>query len=234
MVRAGEAGGILDEILDRLAVQQEKQAEMRGKLKSAATYPAVILTITFVAFYFLMVSVVPKIGKIIVDIAGPDYETPIYTKAMLAISDVLQNDGLKIIGFGIVFFFAFRKCKSTTKGKRIWDSFLLRIPVVNKIITKVALSQFARTFSALSAAGVSVLDALDVTANAINNSIISGEIKKASTAIKNGKPLSEPFANSKIFPPILSQMIAVGEETGELESILNKLAEFYEQEVDEG
>ena len=233
MVRAGESGGILDDILNRLAFQQEKDAEIRGKLKSAMTYPGIIMFITVVAFIFLMTSVVPKITKIIGDLAGEDYQPPLYTKIMIGISDVLVKYGLVVGIATIVLGIAAWRFFHTPKGRPILDTILIKTPVLGKILTKVALARFARTFSSLSAAGVSVLDTLKVTGDAIGNTVIAGHLAEAAQAVKNGKPLSEPLAASGPFPPIVSQMLAVGEETGEMDTILLKLADFYEQEVDQ-
>lgn len=232
MVRAGEAGGILDSILDRLAFQQEKDAQIRGKLKSAMTYPGVVLSITVVAFLYLMTSVIPKIGNIIQDLAGEDYTPPVYTQIMLFISDLLVNYGFYAFIVFVVTTVVFFRVIRTKKGRFVFHSILLKIPIVSQIITKVALARFARIYSALSAAGVGVLDSLQVTSEAIGNAVIQKELSGAIKAVKNGKPISEPLAQSKVFPPIVSQMIAIGEETGEIEDILNKLAGFYEEEVD--
>lgn len=232
MVRAGEAGGILDSILDRLAFQQEKDSAIRGKLKSAMTYPGVVLSITLVAFLYLMTSVIPKIGDIIQDLAGEDYEPPVYTKIMLFISDLLVNYGFYAFIVFVISAVVFVRVIRTKRGRFVFHSVLLKIPIVSQIITKVALARFARIYSALSAAGVGVLDSLQVTSEAIGNAVIQKELEGAIKAVKNGKPISEPLSQSKVFPPIVSQMIAIGEETGEIEGILNKLAEFYEEEVD--
>lgn len=233
MIRAGEEGGILDDILNRLAAQQEKDAEIKGKLKSAMTYPGIILSITIIAFLFLMTTVVPKIGSIITDLAGEDYQMPAYTSVMLGISSFLTTYGLKSLpfvavgGYGLVRFFR------SPRGRPIWHKMLLKIPVLNKIIVKVALARFARIFSALNGAGVNILDSLKTTANAVGNEVIKDKIYYAADQVKNGKPLSDPLMKDPLFPPILSQMIAIGEESGELDTILQKLAGFYEEEVDQ-
>lgn len=233
MVEAGEAGGILDEIFNRLAVQMEKDAEIRGKLKSAMTYPGVVMSITVVAFIYLMTSVVPKINDIIFQLGGEDYEPAIYTKVMLLISKILINYGLATgVILGIVGFFSWRFFHSE-KGRPIFDAALLKIPVLGPAIIKVALARFARTFSSLSAAGVSVLESLKVTGRASGNKVIERYIFEAAAEVKAGKPLSDPLSRVKIFPPILSQMVAVGEETGQIDNVLEKLAGFYEREVDE-
>ncbi len=230
MVRAGEAAGILDKILKRLALQQEKDATIRRKLKSAMTYPGIILVITFCAFYFLMTNIVPKITTILENLGST--ELPIYTRIMIGISNGMQKYGiLMIIGF-IGFIIFLRRWRRTPGGRRKIDGFLLKIPVVKMIIVKVAIARFARIFSSLSRSGVPVLETLRITGQAIGNSVIEDELALAAKAVKNGKPLSKPLSESKTFPPIVSQMLAVGEETGEVDVILIKVAEFYEDEVD--
>ncbi len=232
MVRAGESGGILDEILKRLATQVEQDASMRKKVKSAMTYPMVILAITVFAFFGIMIFVIPKIGKILKDLGGDDAQLPVYTQAMLSISDFMRANAVPI---GIVIFIAvilIRRYLRTPKGKYKFHALLLRTPIINMIIIKVAIARFARTFASLMSAGVSVLDALEVTGGAIGNKVIEAELKEAAKEVKNGKQLSEPLSKSKHFPAIVSQMLAVGEETGQIDTILVKVADFYEEEVE--
>jgi len=231
MVKAGEAGGILDEILKRLAFQLEQDSSIRKKIKSAMTYPVVILSITTVGFFFIMLFIIPKIGKILKDLAGDKAQLPIYTRAMLAISDYLRHNVIIILPLFFIIVFLIRRYIRTPKGKYQLHALLLRIPVLKTVIAKVALARFARTFASLMSAGVSVLDALEVTGGAIGNKVIEAELKEAAKEVKNGKPLSVPLATSKHFPPIVSQMLAIGEETGQIDTILIKVAEFYEEEV---
>ena len=232
MVRAGEAGGILDEILKRLASQVEQDASMRKKVKSAMTYPVAILSITVVAFFGVMLFVIPKIGKILSDLSDGKSELPVYTRAMLSLSAFTQHNTVIIL---ILFFgsiYAIRRYIKTPSGKYKFHALLLRIPVIKMIITKVAIARFSRTFASLMTAGVGVLEALEVTGGAIGNKVIEAELKEAAKAVKNGKQLSEPLGESKHFPPIVSQMLAVGEETGQVDTILIKVADFYEEEVE--
>lgn len=232
MVKAGEAGGILDEILKRLAAQVEQDTSMRKKIKSAMTYPVVILVITVLAFFGIMLFVMPQLGEIIKDLGGEDAELPPYTQALLAISNVMQNNiVLVVIGMaGLIY--GFRRYIKTPKGKYQFHSLLLRIPVIKVLITKIAIARFARTFASLMASGVSVLDALEVTGGAIGNKVIEKELKEAAIAVRNGKQLSEPLSGSKHFPQIVPQMLAIGEETGQIDTILVKVADFYEEEVE--
>lgn len=232
MVRAGESAGILDEILKRLARQQEKNATMRKKVKSAMTYPSVLLFITVVAFFGLMLFVIPQIGDILVDLGGPDAQLPAVTLAMLAISAFFTNFWFIIfptmIG-GIVLLLRYIK---TPKGKRIFHKIILKIPMVKTIVMKVAVARFARTFSALMGAGVAVLEALDITGRAVGNTMYEDVLKDAAYAVKEGASLSSQIDKSNLFPAIVSQMLSVGEETGQTDVVLVKVADFYEEEVD--
>lgn len=232
MVRAGEAGGILDEILKRLAAQVEQDASMRKKIKSAMMYPMVIFGITILAFFGIMLVVIPQIAKILTDLGGPDAKLPVYTQAMIGISAFMKNNVLVMGVGGFLAVFLFRRYTRTPKGKYQLHAFLLRLPILRTIIIKIAIARFARTFASLMGAGVSVLDALEVTGGAIGNKVIEAELKEAAKAVKNGKQLSEPLTGSKNFPPIVPQMLAIGEETGQIDTILVKVAEFYDEEVE--
>lgn len=230
MIRAGEAGGILDEILKKLAVQQEKDAAIRAKFKSAMTYPAVLIGITILVFIGLMTFVVPKIGTIIGELSGG--ELPPMTKIMLAISDIMIDFWyihLTVIVVGTAFLFRYFK---TPKGRIVKDNLLLRIPAIRTLIVKLAVARFSRIFASLMSAGVSVIDSIEITGRAIGNSVFEKELKAAAKEVANGEQLSVPLSRSKLFPPIVSQMMAIGEETGQIDTVLIKVAEFYEEEVD--
>jgi type IV pilus assembly protein PilC len=252
MVRAGEAGGILDEILKRLASQVEKDASIRKKIRSAMAYPIVILTITIIAFFGIMLFIVPKIGSIFKDLGGPNAKLPVYTRAMLDISSFLIHptilhripiiNKIPIIGhlpnmllfillfvLGIIYL---RRYIHTEKGAYRFHYLLLRLPIIGNVVTKIAVARFSRTFSSLMGAGVSVLDALEVTGRAVGNKVIQKELVEISEAVKNGQPLGRQLLNSKFFPPIVGQMMSVGEETGKIDEVLVKVADFYEEEVD--
>lgn len=230
MVRAGEAGGILDEILKKLALQQEKDARIRGKFKSAMTYPVVLVSITGVVFIALMTIVVPKIGKIVSDLTGGNL--PPLTRAMLIISHVLIAYWfvhiIVIVG-SVIFLTRFLR---TDKGRMTRDKLLLKLPGIKLIVIKMAVARFARIFASLMTAGVSVIESIEITGKAIGNVVIEQELLMAAKEVANGEQFSVPLSRSKIFPPIVSQMLAVGEETGQTDTILIKVAEFYEDEVD--
>lgn len=232
MVRAGEAGGILDEILKRLATQVEKDASIRKKIKSAMAYPVVILVVTVIAFFGIMILILPKIGKIIKDLGGPDAELPIYTQVMLGISSFLQKNFIFFLVVTIIAIWAFRRYIHTEKGKYRWHSFLLRLPIFGKIISKIVVARFSRTFASLMGSGVSVLQSLDVTGKAVGNKVIQKELEEIAIQVKNGQPLGKQLMQAQFFPPIVGQMMAVGEETGKIDQILVKVADFYEEEVE--
>lgn len=232
MVRAGEAGGILDEILKRLALQQEKSDSIRKKVKGAMTYPIVLLTITLVAFVGLMVFIVPRIGQIVKDLGGPDAELPAITQVMLAISGFLTNQWYIIIAAIVGGVWLFRRWVATPNGKRTFNKILLKVPAIGTIISKLAVARFSRTFASLLGAGVSVVEALKVSGGAVGNSAYKEVLDQAAEGVKNGKQLSTLLSETNMFPMIVSQMLAVGEETGQTDTILIKVAEFYEEEVD--
>jgi type IV pilus assembly protein PilC len=232
MVRAGEAAGILDEILKRLAMQQEKNATIRKKVKSAMTYPMVLIVITIIAFFGLMLFVIPQIGKILLDLGGPDAELPALTKGMLALSGLLTGYWyiiIPVIVGGVIFLLRYIK---TPQGKIIFHHLVLKIPGIKTIIMKVAVARFARTFAALMGAGVAVLESLNVTAHAVGNVVYEKALIDAAEAVKNGDTLSSIIEKNELFPAIVAQMLAVGEETGQTDVVLLKVADFYEEEVD--
>ncbi len=231
MVRAGEEGGILDEILKRLALQVEQNASIKKKVKGAMTYPIVILTVTIVAFFGIMLGVMPKIAKIFSQLATPGTKLPLQTRMLLSISHICQHYALIVIPIVIFVVVMIGRYIKTPRGKYQFHALMLRTPVVKKVITKVAIARFSRTFSSLMAAGVGVLDALAVTGGAIGNKVIEKELADAAKQVKEGRQLSEVLGESPHFPRIVSQMLAVGEETGKTDVVLVKVADFYEEEV---
>jgi len=252
MVRAGEAGGILDEILKRLAEQVEKESSIHKKIRSAMAYPIVIMTVTIIAFFGIMLFIVPKIGKIFKDLGGPNAKLPVYTRAMLDISNFLISSSimhkvplinkipiighlpnvLLFIGLGFVGIIYLRRYIKTERGAYRFHGLLLRLPIIGPIVAKIAIARFSRTFSSLMGSGVSVLDALEVTGKAVGNKVIQKELVTVAEAVKNGQPLGRQLLEAKFFPPIVGQMMTVGEETGKIDIVLVKVADFYEEEVD--
>ena len=247
MVRAGEEGGILDDILKRLATQVEQDASIRKKIKSAMMYPVVIFSITVIAFFGVMLFIVPKLGGILTSLGGPNAKLPIYTQVLLNASkfsvqptimkhipipliNKIPNLVLIMIIIGVGIFYLLKYIK-TPAGKYKFHALLLRIPVIKTVILKIAIARFSRTFASLMTSGVSVLDALEVTGAALGNKVIEAELAAAAIEVKNGKQLSEPISQSPHFPPIVAQMLMVGEETGQIDTVLVKIADFYEEEV---
>jgi type IV pilus assembly protein PilC len=267
MVRAGEEGGILDEILKRLALQVELDASIRKKIKSAMMYPLVILTVTVIAFFGIMLFIVPKLGGILTSLGGPHAKLPIYTQVLLNFSNFCSHNSimshlplvsplLKSLSSGpaivsflpgllyhlpnlvflmiimlVVALYLLRYIR-TPAGKYRFHDLLLRLPIAKTIVLKVAIARFSRTFASLMGAGVNVLDALQITGAALGNKVIEAELIDAAKEVQNGKQLSEPLSQSKHFPPIVAQMLMVGEETGQIDTVLTKIADFYEEEVE--
>lgn len=232
MVRAGETAGILDEILKRLALQQEKNSTIRKKVKSAMTYPMVLMVITVIGFFGLMLFVIPQIGKILTDLSGGNAALPPVTMAMLAISDFILSYWFIVLPatFGAVW--GVLRYIKTPSGKKAFHHFVLKVPAVNGVIRKVIIARFARTFSSLNGAGVSILETLTVTAHALGNKVYEEALLNSIDQVKNGQQLSHILEADDLFPSIVSQMLSVGEETGQTDVVLLKVAEFYEEEVD--
>lgn len=229
MIKAGEEGGILDQIMERLATQVEKDAEMKGKLKSALIYPGVITLITIGAFVFIMTGIIPKLAQIFDQFEG---ELPLQTKLMLGISDFMVNNSLLLISMIVVLIVVFIRFIHTKRGKFLFDALLLKVPVFGPIVLKVNVARFARTFSSLAGAGVAIVSSLEVTSGSLSNTVIKKGILDSVNLVRNGQPIADALAQSNVFPGIIIQMTAVGEETGQVDVVLDKIAEFYEKEVD--
>lgn len=232
MIRAGEAAGIVDEILKRLATQVEKNASMRKKIKSASTYPIVLLVLTLGAFMGLMIFIIPRIASILKDIGGPDAKLPVVTQVMISISSFMTQYWYIMIGGTFLAIFLFKRYTKTPTGKYQLHAVVLKIPILKNLVTKIAVARFTRTFAALIGAGVSVVEALQVTARAIGNEVYRKAIEEAAGEVVNGRQLSQALEGNKLFPGIVPQMLAVGEETGQTDVVLVKVADFYDEEVD--
>ena len=231
LVRAGEASGNLDGILERIASYQEKQAALRGKLKSAMTYPGVVLTIALGVTYFLLTGIVPQFAGILTQLGG---ELPIITKILMALSDFLTNQwwvlALMIVGTvgGVTLFYR------TDKGKHVIDALLLKTPVVGNLIQKAAIASFSNTFGLLLKSGVNIIEAIEITKGTAGNVIIEDVLEEAKQSVQRGEQISATLINRpKIFPPLVSSMISIGEETGNVDAMMEKIAGFYEREVNE-
>ncbi len=229
MVRAGETGGVLDEVLVRVADHFEQELALKGKIKSAMMYPVVMGALVLIVLVAMMVFVVPVFEGMFSSMGG---ELPFMTQVLVDVSDFVSGIGglFVLIGLG-VFIFAFRFWTSTESGRMIWDAAKLRMPAFGGLIRKTALAKFTRTFGTLVSAGVPILSALDIVADTAGNAVVAQAVKQTRNAIKEGETIAKPLSEAPVFPSMLVQMIAVGEETGALDAMLNKIADFYDEEV---
>ena len=229
LVVAAEEAGTLDVILSRLATHIEKMEELKKKIKSAMVYPAMIVTVAIGVTVVLMVFVVPVFEKLF---AGFGSTLPLPTRIVVAISDIFKSYLLIVIGIVVVAAIVLRKYYKTEKGRLRVDGFLLKLPIFGELIRKVAIARFARTLGTLVTSGVPILESLNIVAGASGNKVVEEAILKSRVSISEGQTISEPLIESGVFPMMVTQMIAVGETTGSLELMLNKVADFYEAEVD--
>jgi type IV pilus assembly protein PilC len=228
MVRAGETGGVLDEVLQRVADHLESELALKAKVKSAMTYPIAMGSLVLIVLAAMMIFVVPTFEKMFHDMGG---QLPAITMALVIASHFVAGvGGIVVLAalMGIIFGF---RWWSRGPGKTIWDAAKLNMPVFGPMIRKIALARFCRTFGTLVSAGVPILTALDIVADTSGNNIVAGAVRHARSAIKEGETLAKPLAESKVFPSMVVQMIGVGEETGALDTMLNKVADFYDEEV---
>lgn len=230
MVAAGEAGGILDTILSRLAGYIEKAMKIKKEVKGAMVYPIVVSTIAVIVVGVIMVFVVPTFTEMFSQLGGT---LPLPTKIVVGISNFLKGiGGLIILGSIVGFIVGFRQFRATAKGKKITDAILLKLPIFGIMLVKVAVAKFTRTMGTLTSSGVPILDGLEITAKTAGNKVVEEAIMGVRTAVSEGKALAEPLAKAKVFPPMVTHMIAVGESTGALDTMLTKIADFYDDEVD--
>ena len=231
LVAAGEAGGILDTILNRLSKHIEKTMALKGKIKSAMVYPSVIVVVAVVVVSILLVWVIPIFAKMFSDFGGT---LPAMTQMVIGFSHFAQHYWWIIGGAMIGIFFAIKWWYGTPSGHSIIDALLLKVPVVGDLIRKSAVAKFTRTLGTLISSGVPILDGLAIVSKTAGNVVIERAIMNARQSISEGKTVSEPLGASKVFPPMVVQMIAVGETTGALDAMLGKIADFYDEEVDAG
>jgi type IV pilus assembly protein PilC len=230
MVAAGEAGGILDTILNRLAAYIEKAMKLKKKVKGAMIYPAVVTSIAVLVIAVIMIFVVPTFSKMFTQLGGV---LPLPTRIVIGTSHFIAGIGglmvfLAIVGI-VVTIVQFRR---TENGKRIIDSILLKLPIFGTLLNKVAVAKFTRTLGTLVSSGVPILDGLEITAKTSGNKVIEYAIMEVRKGVVAGKTLAEPITKTKVFPPMVTHMIAVGESTGALDAMLAKIADFYDDEVE--
>ena len=231
MVRAGEAGGMLDDVMLRIADQLEADQELRRKVKSAMTYPAVVLAMAILAAVIMLVFIVPIFAQMFQDLGG---NLPLPTQIAITLSGLLTGFGGLLVAAlligGVIFFL---RWKDSEPGRKVWGRVVLKIPAkIGEVVQKVALARFARTLGSLSAAGVPILQALEITATSSGNYTVERALLKSRDSIRQGIPIHKPLEDEPVFPPMVTRMIAVGEETGDLDGMLEKIGDFYEAEVD--
>ena len=229
MVEAGEAGGILDLILGRLAVYMEKADALQRKVKSALTYPAVVMFVALGATLFMLMFIIPTFAKMFTDFGG---ELPLPTKIVMGISNFLRGYWYMLAAGITAFVVAFNRFVATDSGRRTVDRGMLSIPMLGMVIRKGAVARFTRTLGTLISSGVPILNGLDITARTSGNRVIEDAIMATRDSISQGNTISQPLKDSGVFPPMVTQMIAVGEQTGALDEMLEKIANFYDDEVD--
>ncbi|MFA4919868.1 MAG: type II secretion system F family protein [Thermodesulfovibrionales bacterium] len=230
MVAAGEAGGILDTILNRLATYIEKAMKLKKKVKGAMVYPIVVSTIAVGVIAIIMIFVVPTFSKMFASLGGT---LPLPTRVVVNLSDFIAGVGGLLTLIAITAFVIFIvQIRRTEKGKHAIDKILLKLPIFGPLINKVSVAKFTRTLGTLVSSGVPILDGLEITAKTSGNKVVEYAIMDVRKAVMGGKTLAEPITKAKVFPPMVTHMIAVGESTGALDSMLSKIADFYDDEVD--
>jgi type IV pilus assembly protein PilC len=230
MVEAGEAAGILDKVLDRVALQIEKEMKIKRRVKGAMIYPIVVLTFAVLVLIGMLLFLVPVFENVFKDLGG---DLPALTQVV-----VLASDGVR--GYWFILFpamggsiYGFRRWKRTPAGRQVWDRFKLRAPAgIGKVVLKVTMARFSRTLATLVAAGVDIIKALEISGQTAGNWVIESALADVRARVHQGVPIAQPLIENPVFPPLVAQMVKIGEETGELEKMLDKIADFYEDEVD--
>lgn len=232
MVAAGETGGILDVILQRLSTYLEKMVKLKSDVKSAMIYPIAVIVISIIVISVIMIVVIPAFKNIFEGLLGPGERLPWLTELVVSISQFMASYWW-LIGLVVsIIVFALKAWYKTDKGQHIIDGLILKLPVLGPIMRKIAVARFSRTLSTLLSSGVPILESLDITAKTAGNIVVSEAIHKVRAGIEQGQTFVEPLKASGVFPIMVSQMIGVGEQTGALDAMLSKIADFYEQEVD--
>ncbi len=229
MIRVGESGGILPTILDRVAIYLEKSEKLRQKVQSAMIYPSVIISMALAITLLLIIKVVPTFASIY-DSLGQ--KLPAMTQMLIDLSNFLQHYFLLVAVAGFLFFIAFTKYRKTDAGRLQVDAILLKMPIFGDLICKVSVSRFSRTFATLSSSGVPILESLDIVGKTCGNRVIELLVEEVKESVKGGESIAVPLAKSAVFPPMVTKMIAIGEKSGQMEKMLTKVAEFYDEQVD--
>jgi type IV pilus assembly protein PilC len=228
MCRAGETGGVLDSVLLRLADTLEREVELRRKIKSAMAYPVVVMIVVVLILSAMLLFVVPTFKNLFASLGGT---LPLPTRLLLAASEGFKKYFLFVFLAVGAMIFAFRRWKKTDRGRYAVDRLKLKLPIFGQLFQKTALSRFARTLGALSRSGVPLLQSLDIVAETVENGVMANAVRDVQTSVKEGESLAEPLSRHEIFPPMVVQMLAVGEETGALDTMLEKVSDFYDDEI---
>lgn len=229
MIKAGEEGGILENVLDRVAIHYEKEMALTQKVKAALMYPAVIVIVAVIVVFFLMAIVIPNFVNMF---AGMGQTLPLPTRVIIAISGIFQSFWWVFILLIAAGLFALKLFYNQPQGKRMVDNIKLKMPIFGNLQRKVVVARFARTLSTLTNSGVTILEGVNIVKDVVGNQVIAEVLMESNRKIREGIPLSKPLRDSKQFPAMVIQMIAIGEETGTTDKMLGKVADFYEQEVD--
>lgn len=229
MVRAGEAGGVLDEILHRLASLAEHEAETRGRIKSATLHPMIVMVTLLIACFIILTWVIPRFQAIY---AKSEVLLPLPTRILIGISTLVQNYGFFVLVACGAAIWGVRRYLQTDSGRLLWDRMKLKLPVFGTIFLKVALSRFARTFGTLTRSGLPVLQTLEIVSGTVGNAAISRVVNSIREAAREGRGVVQPMKESRVFPVSITQMVAIGEETGQMDEMLTKVSEYYDREVD--
>jgi type IV pilus assembly protein PilC len=229
MIAAGEAGGILDVILRRLATYIEKAVRLKSQVRSALIYPTAVIVIAAAVVYIILWKVIPVFAQLF---AGLGAQLPLLTRTVVAASNFLGRYSIWIFLGVALLVIAIRRWHKTYRGRRIIDGLMLRIPVIGELLRKIAISRFCRTLATLTSSGVPILEGLEITAKTSGNAIIEDAIMSVRKSVEEGKTISDPLQATEVFPVMVCQMINVGEQTGALDQMLSKIADFYEEEVD--
>ncbi|MEK7701795.1 MAG: type II secretion system F family protein, partial [candidate division NC10 bacterium] len=229
MLQVGESGGVLDVVLQRLSGYIEKAAKLKAKVKGAMVYPVTIIGVALLVIVFMMIFVIPTFAKMF---QGLGADLPLPTKIVMVLSDLVQKYIILMVLAGAGTIYAIKRYYATDQGSKVIDAFLLKVPVIGMLIRKVAVARFTRTLGTLISSGVPILDGLLITARSAGNRVVERTVMQARTAVTSGRTLSEPLKGSAVFPPMVVHMISVGENTGALDQMLQKIADFYDDEVD--
>ncbi len=229
MVAAGEAGGILDTILRRLSTYIEKAVKLKGQVKTALIYPVSVLIVAAIVVFIILWKVIPTFASLFAALGA---ELPLPTRLVIKASNFVASYIVFIVAGMFALGYALKRYYATYRGRRVIDGIVLKLPVLGDIMKKIAVARFCRTLATLTSSGVPILDGLEITAKTAGNAIVEDAIMGVRKSVEAGRTIAEPLGETKVFPPMVVQMIGVGEQTGALDAMLNKIAEFYEEEVD--